>query len=552
MSARQKWFLWPIAALAAIVAVILVLFDWNWLKGPLEDRISARLGRQFQIAGDLDVDLSLHPRIKVTDVRLANPPWASHEPMLVVPRAEAVIDLLALLRGEIRLPEVSVTEPSLRLETRPDGPPNWRFMRAPSLPPSIPEIGRLQIANASIDYLEHGSGRRVAANLTEMTGSTGGPSGKMALAATGTVAGEPLDLQLSGPPAAQLEAAARSYPLALSLRLGESDLAGDLMLELGKEVPAIGATLHSDRVKTTDLAKLTAASAASAPHARANAGKPRFDFDQLPALRVDIKYVIGQLEGPDLHLQNVDLQAGLANGLPTLALSGKGTFKDEPLVLDVRVGPAGANQKEGTPYRVNAEIEAGQTKVTAQGGIDRPELLQGVHVNFQTTSGDATDLLRRLGLPAPELPQFQATGKLSREGKVWQLDDGDLRIGESAVSGRVRADLSGPRPFIAADLESSRLRMTDILPQAAAGAAINAPDSPLIKNGDINPEALPPVDVDFKLRASHVEASEFRFDRLDLDLQLRDRVAVIDGGGRWPVPRAAARHSRSMPEPRTA
>ncbi len=235
--------------------------------------------------------------------------------------------------------------------------------------------------------------------------------------------------------------------------------------------------------------------------------------------------MIEQLEGPELHLQNVDLQAGLANGLPTLALSGNGTFKDEPVVLDVRAGPAGANQKESTPYHINAEIEAGQTKMTAQGGIDRPELLQGLHVDFQTTSGDATDLLRRLGLPAPELPQLQAAGKLSHEGEVWQLDDGDLRIGESAVSGRLRADLSGPRPFIAADLESSRLRMTDILPQAAAGSAINLPDSPLIRNGDINPKALPPVDLDLKLRASHVEAS-------DVPLRTpRSRSAAARSGG---------------------
>jgi AsmA family protein len=531
MSTRQKWLLWPVAALAAIVLLIGVLFDWNWLKGPLENLVSARLGREFQIAGDLDVDLSLHPRITLTDVRLANPPWASDEPMLVVPRAEAVIDLPALVKGEIRLPEVSLSGPSLRLETRPDGPPNWRFMRRPSLPPNIPEIGRLQIANASIDYLAHGSGRRVAASLTQVTGSTGGTNGKMALAANGTLAGERLDLQLSGPPAAQLETAARPYPVALSLRLGESDLAGDLTLELGKEVPGISATLHSDRVMTADLAKLTAAGAANAPHAQNGAGKRWFGFDQLPALRADITYAIGQLEGPDLHLQNVQLKAGLANRLPTLALSGNGTFKQEPVVLDVRAGPAGANQKEGTPYRVNAKIEAGQTKVTAQGGIDRPELLQGVHLDFQTTSGDATDLLRRLGLAAPELPQLKAAGKLSREGEVWQVDDGYLQVGDSEVAGRVRADFSGARPLIAANLESSRLRAADFLPRATAGFAANAPAIPSIKNGDINLKAMPPIDVDLKLKASYTELSEFRFDRLDVALQLRDRAAVIDASG---------------------
>ena len=155
--------------------------------------------------------------------------------MLAVSRAEAVVDLPALLHGEIRLPEVSVTEPSLRLETRPDGPPNWQFPSTePSGPPSIPDIGELQIANASIDYLEQGSGRSIAARLPEVSGTTGGADGRMKLAATGTVEGQPLDLRLNGPPAALLEAA-EPYPLAVKLKLGESDLNGDVRLDLGKD-----------------------------------------------------------------------------------------------------------------------------------------------------------------------------------------------------------------------------------------------------------------------------------------------------------------------------
>ena len=139
MSRRRKWLLWPAVALAAIAVVVLVLFDWNWLKGPIEEWVSAELGRDVEIAGDLDVDLSLQPRITVTDVRLANPPWASDEPMLALARAEAVVDLRALIDGEVRLPEVSITEPVLRLETRPDGPPNWEFpSEEPAGPPSVP------------------------------------------------------------------------------------------------------------------------------------------------------------------------------------------------------------------------------------------------------------------------------------------------------------------------------------------------------------------------------------------------------------------------------
>ncbi|HEX5794415.1 MAG TPA: AsmA family protein, partial [Geminicoccaceae bacterium] len=576
MSRRRKWLLWPVVALAAIVVVVLVLFDWNWLKGPIEGWVSAELGRDVEIAGDLDVDLALQPRITVTDVRLANPPWASDEPMLALARAEAVVDLRALIDGEVRLPELSVSEPVLRLETRPDGPPNWEFpSEEPAGPPSVPYIGRLRIEGAAVHYLEHGSGRSVDAELAEVTGSTDAPEGGMQLAATGTVQGEPLELRLSGPPAAQLERPSEAYPLALDLKLGESDLVGDVELALGGDVPAISARLRSDQVKTTDLAWLTGEAAeppveealdeaiASAEQALEEvqdepaaatgeetpaaadtadaATRTWFDFDQLPALEADLDYSIGHLEGPSLRLQDVSLQAGLHDRLPTLALSGNGTYQDQPIVLDVKAGPAEGEQQAQVPYRIDARIEAGQTQITATGGIQQPERLQGVQVDFAVQSADATELLRQLGLPAPALPELQVEGELVREGQVWQLNDGYARVGESELSGEFSADLSQARPFVRADLTSRRLRMADFVPvregEAENGGAETGetpedgsaePSVPLIKDGDINLEALPEIDADIELAADHVEVPEFLFDRLQVDLRLRDRVAVID------------------------
>jgi AsmA family protein len=570
MSRRQKWFLWPVAALAAIVVAVLILFDWNWLKGPLEDRVSAALGREFRIAGDLDVDLSLRPRITVTDLRLANPPWASDAPMFAVPRAEAVVDLPALLQGEIRLPEVRITEPALRLETRPDGPPNWEFpSEEPAKAPRVPEIGQLQIADAAIRYLEHGSGRSITVDLSEVTGSTDSADGGIVLNAKGAVQDEALSLQLTGPPAAQLEQAAEPYPVSLSLQLGESDLAGDVELGLGQEVPTVSAALHSKQVRTTDFAWLTAgAEAAEAQleadlgeavakaeqaldEAKREAGQTKtgpsddasqtwLDFDQLPVLAADLKYSIDRLEGPELVLQDALLQAGLHDRLPTLALSGNGTFKDQPIVLDVRAGPGEEGQQAQIPYRIDAEIAAGQTRITASGAIGHPERLQGVDVEFEVRSSDATELLRQLGLPAPQLPELQVLGQLMRDGDLWQLNDAYVQVGESEISGQLSADLSRPRPFVSADLRSKRLRMADFVPVGepgaadageAAASARTAPAVPLIKDGDINPEALPAIDADIELSAGYVELPEFLFDRLALDLKFRDRVAVIDTSG---------------------
>jgi hypothetical protein len=52
------------------------------------------------------------------------------------------------------------------------------------------------------------------------------------------VQGEPVDLEITGAALAQLENRAEPYPASLALKLGQSDLRGDLVQDPFKEVPA--------------------------------------------------------------------------------------------------------------------------------------------------------------------------------------------------------------------------------------------------------------------------------------------------------------------------
>ena len=38
------------------LVVLVLLWDWNWFKGPIERRVEAKTGRSFDIGGDLDVE----------------------------------------------------------------------------------------------------------------------------------------------------------------------------------------------------------------------------------------------------------------------------------------------------------------------------------------------------------------------------------------------------------------------------------------------------------------------------------------------------------------
>ena len=194
-----------------------------------------------------------------------------------------------------------------------------------------------------------------------------------------------------------------------------------------------------------------------------------FDPNQLPALDTELQYSIAELQGPELALQDLNLNASLHDRLPRLALTGHGQHKGKPVVLDLQVGAEG-EQGRSAVYAIDARIEAGQTRITAAGGISKPDQLEGVEVRFELTSPDATELLRAFGIEAPALPSMRAAGKVIRNNQVWQLNDASAQVGESNLAGRLSVDLSRPRPFISADLESDRLRAQDLRVAPAAPA----------------------------------------------------------------------------------
>ena len=116
-----------LGALAALVVVLAVLFQWNWLRGPVERIVAWQTGRSFDIAGDLDVDLGRVTTIRADALRFGNADWSPSPTMASADRAEVDVRLWPLLVGEVRLIAIRLTRPRLRLEFGPDGGGNWIF-----------------------------------------------------------------------------------------------------------------------------------------------------------------------------------------------------------------------------------------------------------------------------------------------------------------------------------------------------------------------------------------------------------------------------------------
>ncbi|MDB5874708.1 MAG: hypothetical protein JWQ07_4150 [Ramlibacter sp.] len=142
-----------------LLALLLIFFPWDVLRGPLNRYVSDRTGRHFEITRRLDVKLGRTTRILADGIEFANPEWARDPLMVKAEGAEIQIALLPLLRRRIELPLVALRQPQLALQVEADGRRSWALGHDTADPHNIPQIGALVVDQGSMHFLaaHHGA-----------------------------------------------------------------------------------------------------------------------------------------------------------------------------------------------------------------------------------------------------------------------------------------------------------------------------------------------------------------------------------------------------------
>lgn len=151
---RHPW--WTVLGLlAAGLALLLLLWDWNWFKRPIEYVVHARTGRVLHLDGNLDVDLGRMTRVTVDGVRFGNAAWAKETEMAKADRLDAAFELFpALFRRDIRVPELRLTRPELLLEVGPDGLGNWVLKDREDSRDLQPQFRRLWVEDGRLRFVD--------------------------------------------------------------------------------------------------------------------------------------------------------------------------------------------------------------------------------------------------------------------------------------------------------------------------------------------------------------------------------------------------------------
>ncbi len=191
VAADHPW--WTVAAALCVATLVLVLlWDWNWFKGPVERQVRVLTGRSFDIGGDLDVALGRVTTVRADRLQLGNSTWSSERTMATAERLELRIEPLAWLRTrEPVLAELRLVGPDVLLETG-EGGGNWDFGGDGAGEP--PAIRRLWIEDGRLRFVDAGNDTSVELAVASRE-SRGDTAPHVAVDGSGRWQGSPFTLE---------------------------------------------------------------------------------------------------------------------------------------------------------------------------------------------------------------------------------------------------------------------------------------------------------------------------------------------------------------------
>jgi uncharacterized protein involved in outer membrane biogenesis len=195
------------ALLLIVLLAIIGVLNSNLLRPTLEHAIASKTGRETKINGDLRVHLlSWTPSLTISGITIKNPSWADNPIMFSADQVVVSASLGRLLRGQIVLPQLSLTKPMINLERDKAGRASWEFgtqAGTPSdttKPAKIPTILSLTIVDGSLHVLDQVRKLRFEGSLVAAERANSNDASAFKIRAHGTLNEKPFSLAVDGAP----------------------------------------------------------------------------------------------------------------------------------------------------------------------------------------------------------------------------------------------------------------------------------------------------------------------------------------------------------------
>ena len=224
---RRTGWIWGAVAGVVILAIVIfvLLFQWNWLRGPLARAISARIHRPVAITGNLVVHpWSWSPTATVQGLVIGNTPWAGPAPMANLPRLTVQMKILPFVfHGKMVLPLVEADSPSVNLARNAQGETNWNLQNPNVKPSALPTIDHLIINNGTVHYADARGKITFTGVMTSNETISGVDHGAFVLKGSGTMKGATFQARITGGPLIHIDPN-RPYVFTANMNAQETHL----------------------------------------------------------------------------------------------------------------------------------------------------------------------------------------------------------------------------------------------------------------------------------------------------------------------------------------
>jgi AsmA family protein len=225
------------------------------------------------------------------------------------------------------------------------------------------------------------------------------------------------------------------------------------------------------------------------------------------------------------------------------SLKGRGTIKGNPFLLTVAGGPL-INLRPGDPYRFSADVRAGATHLTAKAALLKPFDFGQIDADGTVSGSDLGRLYDLTGAALPNTPPYRLGGRMEIRGRVIDFPHFAGRVGDSDLRGTIKADNSGERPMVTANLVSRSLDFDDLAavfggppsvgrgetasPEQVAEARRLRAEGRLLPDATLDAQKLRALDADVRFNATSVQAGRLPLRQVSFRVGLDKGLLVVD------------------------
>lgn len=227
-----------------------------------------------------------------------------------------------------------------------------------------------------------------------------------------------------------------------------------------------------------------------------------------------------------------------------------GTYNDEKLSGQGKIGGMLSLRSQNTPFPVQADLRNGSTRVQVTGGVQDPMNLGGLNVRLRFSGDTLANLYGLTGVLLPDTPPYETDGHLiakfsGEKGAVYRYEKFNGHIGDSDIHGSLIYSQGKPRPRLSGELTSDQLRMADLGPligvdsgkgsdktaqaKARRGEKSSQPADRVLPHDQFDTKNWDVMDADVKFSGKRIEHSNsLPLSDLYTHLQLKNGDLLLD------------------------